>query len=69
MFFYIYYLFLNIWWWGFCIFKAQEESSCTNYIYYLTHKFPNDQRNLKKDEQIGKEFSREKDFCLWNFWN
>ena len=27
---------------------AQEESSCTNYIYYLTHKFPNDQRNLKK---------------------
>lgn len=43
-----------------CIFMAREESSCTNYIYYLTHKFPKDQRNLKKDEKLRKNFRREK---------
>ena len=47
-----------------CKFMAQVEYSCRKFIYYLTHKFPNDQRNLKKKMRIGEEFPREKFFGI-----
>ena len=51
-----------------CIFIAQEESSCTNYIYYLTHKFPNDQRkSTRNDEKYVKNFPREKKILFLEF--